>query len=194
LNLKGKAFAASRRGRAPESTRQILGSLIWSWGLGPKFVEQMAARLWSEAVGREDAVHSRVNGMRDGVLVVAADSASAAQSLGLRKVELLARLRELLAREVGRAKTDQVLRDVRFVSRGWARLGRPCGGGTAAGAQDSNEQGADAPCISAEEAARLEGLLSEVGNEEVRDLLRRGLTGLISASRGKEAKAGKKVG
>jgi hypothetical protein len=169
------------RGR-PESAREVLKGLIWSWGLGPKFIEHLACRLWCEVVGQEGAVHSRVEGIRDGVVVVAADSGSAAQWLGLQKVELLARLREVLAREVGRGEAEGALRDVRFVSRGWAGLAKVGRMGVSSGTRETGKQAAGAECLSAAERARLEDLLGEVRNEELRELLRRGLSGLISAS------------
>jgi hypothetical protein len=182
-----------RRGR-PETAREVLKDLIWGWGLGPKFTERLASRLWCEVVGEEGAPHSRVKGIRDGVVVVAADSGSAAQSLGLRKLQLLARLRELVAREVGRAEAEDTLRDVRFVSRGWADAPKPARAAASPGARATRNREAGAGRLPPAERARLEKLLGGVRNEEVRELLRRGLTGLIAASAENRRKEEKEEG
>jgi predicted nucleic acid-binding Zn ribbon protein len=70
----------------------LLEAVLGRLGLGLRFREHLAAGAWAEIAGRVVGAHTRAEGVRDGVLVVATDSAAWAQELQMRQGELLARL------------------------------------------------------------------------------------------------------
>jgi predicted nucleic acid-binding Zn ribbon protein len=60
--------------------------------LGPMLREQLAVTAWPQIAGRLVAGHTRAEKVRDGVLLVTADTATWAHELRMRREELLTRL------------------------------------------------------------------------------------------------------
>jgi predicted nucleic acid-binding Zn ribbon protein len=84
--------------------------------VGPRRARQAAALdLWADVVGEALARHSRVVGIRGGVLVVATDLPAAYYELGLKRVALL----ETLNARVG----GEAIREIQIVMRPIGRSG-----------------------------------------------------------------------
>lgn len=88
------------------SLGRLLEGVLASLDLGSRLREQLAVRAWGEIAGRVVASHTRAEVVRDGVLMVAADTPAWANELHMRRGELLARL----AAQVG----EGVIRDIHF--------------------------------------------------------------------------------
>jgi predicted nucleic acid-binding Zn ribbon protein len=87
---------------------QLLEGVLANLDLRGRFREHLAVMGWPQIVGRVVAAHSEAEGVRDGVLMVATDTAAWAQELQMRQRELLA----LVARQVGAG----VIREIHFRS------------------------------------------------------------------------------
>lgn len=122
------------------SLGRLLEGVLANLDLGSRLREQLAVRAWGEIAGRVVASHTRAEAVRDGVLMVAADTPAWANELHMRRGELLARL----AGQVG----EGVIRDIHFragVTRERQRkaAGEPVGGGPAkVKLSEQEEQGA----------------------------------------------------
>jgi predicted nucleic acid-binding Zn ribbon protein len=96
----------------PEPLKEILSRLFTARGWGRRQARLHLERAWSEAVAPEHAVHTRVLGLRRGVLDVEVNSAAMLQELAhFHKQRLLKALRERLS--------GHTLRDVRFRAGSW---------------------------------------------------------------------------
>jgi predicted nucleic acid-binding Zn ribbon protein len=87
---------------------QLLEGVLANLDLRTRFREHLAVMAWPQIVGRVVAEHSEAEVVRDGVLMVATDTAAWAQELQMRQRELLA----LVARQVGAG----VIREIHFRS------------------------------------------------------------------------------
>lgn len=96
----------TRRGQA--SLGRLLEGVLAHLDLGSRLQERLALAAWAEVVGQVVAAHTRAEAVRDGVLLVAADTPAWAQELAIRRQELLAKL----ARHVG----EGAIRDLHFRS------------------------------------------------------------------------------
>lgn len=75
--------------------RDLVELAVKQSGVGQAGRVAALRKAWEEAVGRETALTSRVEGLRAGVVLVETDSAALAQELGVyHKAQLLKRLRE----------------------------------------------------------------------------------------------------
>ena len=92
------------RGEAPLG--QLLEGVLAGLDLGARFREHLAAMAWPEIAGRAVGAHTRVEAVRDGVLIVATDTPAWAQELQMRERELI----QQLSRRVG----SGVIREVHF--------------------------------------------------------------------------------
>ncbi len=102
-------------GRGEASLRELLEGVLANLELRTRFREHLALMAWPEIAGRVVAAHSQAEAVRDGVLIVSADTPAWAQELQMRQRELL----ELLAGRVG----PRVIREIHFRS-GLRREGR----------------------------------------------------------------------
>jgi predicted nucleic acid-binding Zn ribbon protein len=92
------------QGKGPELFREVLARLFAARGWGRRQGRLHLERAWAEAVGPEYAEHTRVGGLRRGVLEVEVDSAVLLQELAhFHKRRLL---RELRGRLPGTAVND----------------------------------------------------------------------------------------
>jgi predicted nucleic acid-binding Zn ribbon protein len=81
----------------PEGIGDILGRLFTSRGWGRRQGRLQLERAWAEAAGPTHAAHTRVSGIRRGVLEVVVDNAVLLQELaGFHKRRLLEALRKRL--------------------------------------------------------------------------------------------------
>ena len=81
-----------------------------------RFREQLALIAWPDLAGEHIRAHTQAEAVRDGVLLVAADTPAWAQELHMRRGELLARL----AAQIG----PGVIREIHFRSGSLARSSR----------------------------------------------------------------------
>ena len=102
------------QGKGPELFREILSRLFAARGWGRRQGRLHLERAWAEAVGPEFAAHTRVAGIRRGVLEVEVDSAVLLQELAhFHKRRLLQELRGRLP--------DTTLNDLRFRNGAWEK-------------------------------------------------------------------------
>ena len=100
--------------RGPEPLGEILSRLFAARGWGRRQGRLHLERAWAEAVGAEFATHTRVAGIRRGVLEVEVDSAVLLQELAhFHKRRLLQELRTRLP--------DTKLNDLRLRNGAWAK-------------------------------------------------------------------------
>ncbi len=84
--------------KGPEPLGEILSRLFTARGLGRRQERLRLEEAWAEAVGPQHAGHTRVNGLRRGVLEVVVDNAVLMQELAhYEKRRLLEALRSRLA-------------------------------------------------------------------------------------------------
>jgi predicted nucleic acid-binding Zn ribbon protein len=99
---------------APEPLREILSRLFAARGWGRRQGRLHLERAWEESVGPEGAKHTRVLGVRRGVLEVEVDNAVLLQELAhFQKRPLLEQLRARLP--------GAKLNDLRFRAGAWKR-------------------------------------------------------------------------
>ena len=90
--------------KGPEPLGEILSRLFTARGWGRRQERLRLEEAWAEAVGPQHAAHTRINGLRRGVLEVVVDNAVLMQELAhYEKRRLLQALRSRLA---GTAVTD----------------------------------------------------------------------------------------
>src|SRR4051812_2120088 len=100
------------REKGPERLSDILGRLFAVKGWARRQGRLHLERAWELAVGRDDAPHTRVAGLRRGVLEIEVDSSVLLQELvQFRKRRLLESLRERLP--------GTPLNDLRFRAGAW---------------------------------------------------------------------------
>ncbi len=91
------ARSLNPRERGPEALGEILSRLFAARGWGRRQGQLHLEKAWAEAVGAEHAGHTRVNGLRRGVLEVVVDNAVLLQELAhFHKRKLLEQLRRRL--------------------------------------------------------------------------------------------------
>jgi predicted nucleic acid-binding Zn ribbon protein len=101
-------------GRGQSSLGGLLEGVLANLDLRTRFREHLALLAWPQVAGRVVSSHAQAEAVRDGVLIVAADTAAWAQELQMRQKELV----DLLAAQVG----PGVIREVHF--RSGRRRGR----------------------------------------------------------------------
>ncbi len=98
----------------PERLGEILSQLFTARGWGRRQARLHLEQAWSEAVGAENAKHTRVAGIRRTVLEIEVDNAVLLQELAhYQKRQLLQRLRGRL--------TGTTLTDLRFRAGTWEK-------------------------------------------------------------------------
>jgi predicted nucleic acid-binding Zn ribbon protein len=95
-------------GRGQADIGSLLEGVLANLDLRTRFREHLAVMAWPQVAGETVAAHSQAEAVRDGVLIVAADSPAWAHELQMRQQELL----RLLAARVG----EGVIREVHFRS------------------------------------------------------------------------------
>lgn len=93
-------------GRGQANLGQLLDGVLANLDLKTKFREHLAVIAWPQVAGHVVAAHAQAMAVRDGVLIVAADTGAWAQELQMRQRELL----KLLEAQVG----PGVIRDIHF--------------------------------------------------------------------------------
>lgn len=110
--------------RREASLGRLLEGVLAGLDMGARLREQVALRAWEQIAGRVVASHTTAEAVRDGVLVVSADTPAWANELHMRRGELLTRLAE----QVG----EGVIREIHFRAgvkrRGVGRAGEGQGG------------------------------------------------------------------
>jgi predicted nucleic acid-binding Zn ribbon protein len=102
------------QGKGPEPFREILSRLFAARGWGRRQGRLHLEKAWAEAVGAEHADHTRVAGIRRGVLEVEVDNAVLLQELAhFHKRRLLQALRGRLP--------GTTLTDLRFRNGAWEK-------------------------------------------------------------------------
>jgi predicted nucleic acid-binding Zn ribbon protein len=105
-------YRLHQRDPAPEPIKEILARLFTARGWGRRQARLHVERAWSAVVAPEHAVHTRVMGLRRGVLEVEVDSAALLQEIAhFHKRRLLEALRERLPAEF--------LKELRFRAGSW---------------------------------------------------------------------------
>ena len=94
--------------RGEASLGQLLEGVLANLDVRTRFREHLAVMAWPQIAGRVVASHSQAEAVRDGVLIVATDTAAWAQELQMRQRELLG----MLAAQVGTG----VIREIHFRS------------------------------------------------------------------------------
>jgi predicted nucleic acid-binding Zn ribbon protein len=98
----------------PEPLGEILSRLFTARGWGRRQGRLQLEEAWREAVGQKAAEHTRVAGLRRGVLEILVDNSTLLQELvGFRKRKLLEALRGRL--------TNVTLHDLRFKAGTWEK-------------------------------------------------------------------------
>jgi predicted nucleic acid-binding Zn ribbon protein len=93
-------------GRGEARLDRLIEGVLADLDLRTRFREHLAISSWPQIAGRVVSAHSRAEAVRDGVLIVAADTPAWANELQMRRRELL----ELLAAKIG----SGVIRDIHF--------------------------------------------------------------------------------
>ena len=101
-------------GKGPELLGEILSRLFTARGWGRRQGRLHLERAWAEAVGPEFAGHTRVAGLRRGVLEVEVDSAVLLQ-------ELAHYHKRRLPQELRGRLPDTALNDLRFRNGAWEK-------------------------------------------------------------------------
>ncbi len=105
--------------RGEASLSGLLDGVLANLDLRTRFREHMAILAWPRLAGQVVASHTEAEAVRDGVLIVATDTAVWAQELQMRSRELLHRI----ADQIG----PDVIRDVHFRSGRKRKRGVPSG-------------------------------------------------------------------
>ena len=105
-------YRLHKREPDPEPIREILSRLFTARGWGRRQARLHLERAWTAAIAPEHAAHTRVLGMRRGLLEIEVDSATLLQELAhFHKRRLLGELRKRL--------TGVTVTDVRFKAGAW---------------------------------------------------------------------------
>ncbi len=100
--------------KGPEPLGEILSRLFTARGWGRRQGRLHLEEAWTEAIGPKEATHTRVAGIRRGVLEVLVSNATLMQELaGFRKRKLLEALRGRLP--------EVTLHDLRFKAGTWEK-------------------------------------------------------------------------
>jgi len=94
------------RQRGQASLGRLLDGVLANMDMGARFREHLALLAWPQIAGGVVSAHARAEAVRDGVLIVAADTSAWAQELQMRRQQLLSRV----AAQVG----EGVIRDIHF--------------------------------------------------------------------------------
>jgi len=149
--------------------RRVLQDL----GLEKRVLRQAAVALWPDVVGAQASRHSRAVAVRGEVLMVATRTPVWAHNLTFLKQQLLDRLQERLG--------ARVIEDIRFSSRGWQEPEQPRRtGGTGARSRRLGAQGKEP-----QQEKMVEEIAARVEDEELRESVVRGLTGVLGARSGR---------
>ena len=165
-----------RRPGGQAQLADLLSPLLGRLGLGTRIKQQLIAALWPELVGPIAARHSWAETVREGVLVIGADTHAWAQELDLRRGELLERIEA----RVG----PSVIRDLRF--RG-GRTRPPSSDRFDHPRKTSRPQE-----LSPTWRQAIEEALEEIGQEEIRARLRSALTSLAGGTQGRREEGWKR--
>jgi len=94
------SFSGRRKRKSqPKAIGDLVGRILDDLGLGEVARAARVGEHWTEAVGTEVAAHARPQGMRGAVLEVQVDTSVWCQQLQIRRLELLAALREKLGED-----------------------------------------------------------------------------------------------
>jgi hypothetical protein len=157
--------------RGQAAIGDILQQTLRRLGLERRLREQFAIAAWSEAVGPTVAAHSWAETVRDGVLLVATDTAAWAQELSLRWKE---RALERITVGVG----PGIIRDIHFRSAGR----RPSAGRT----RESGRPPDRFPPIAPADEARVQRIVADVETADLRAAMTRALRALLAARGARE--------
>lgn len=95
-----------------ESLKEVLARLIAARGWGRRQARLHLEKAWESAIGPNAAPHTRLSGIRRGVMEIEVDNAVLMQELAMfQKRSLLARLRELLK--------GTTINDLKFRAGNW---------------------------------------------------------------------------
>jgi len=136
----------------------LLGEVLQRLGLSTKLREYQAWTVWDAVVGPQIASHARPSRIRDGVLEVRVDQAVWMQQLQLLKPTILTRLNERLG--------GGVVRDI-FWQRGQPPAAAPAPGAPYPILRHQNLS------LPAETLSSIDDTLSPLGDEALRNRLRR---------------------
>jgi len=172
-----------RKARHLSPVRGALHAAFSQLGLSGRVAQQRALAAWEEIVGPQIARATTPLYIRDGVLFVATKSSAWAHELIYRKAAILEALADLAAQEA--------ISDIRFVSGGYREEARDSGPGRGG---DASEAPVAAPApeewlsieIGEAERDRMNGILSSVGNPELRACMERVLVDDLRVRRWKE--------
>ena len=157
--------------RGQAAIGDILQQTLRRFGLERRLREQFAIAAWSEAVGPTVAAHSWAETVRDGVLLVATDTAAWAQELSLRWKE---RALERITVGVG----PGIIRDIHFRSAGR----RPAASRTREAARGSERR----PPVTPADEARLQQIVAHVETADLRPAMTRAFRALLVARGARE--------
>jgi len=107
---------ATPRGRGQAPIGLLLEAVLANLDLRSRLRERLALLAWPDIAGQVVSSHARAEAVRDGVLLLAADSPAWAQELQMRRQDLLARIAQHLG--------PGVIRDLHFRSGPAARARR----------------------------------------------------------------------
>lgn len=87
-----------------------MGDSVWimakKLGLARKFKEKMALSLWAEIVGKEIAIHTQAEIIRNGVMTVTADNPTWSQQLSLLRTNYIDQINQRLG--------EKIVKEIRF--------------------------------------------------------------------------------
>jgi predicted nucleic acid-binding Zn ribbon protein len=96
-----------------ESLKEVLSRLIAARGWGRRQARLHLEKAWETAIGPQAAAHTRLSGIRRGVMEIEVDNAVLMQELAMfRKRSLLVRLRDLLK--------GTTVNDLKFKAGNWS--------------------------------------------------------------------------
>jgi len=143
--------------------RTILRDAAKALGVERAAHAALIEEMWAELVGREAAEHSRLRGLRGGVLLVDAEAGPWAQELSARRAAFAAGINRRLGTP---AVTDIRVRQVAGL------VMRPPAAPGEGRAESSREPEGD---LTAEEIAAVERAVAEIGDAEIRAAARRAM-------------------
>jgi predicted nucleic acid-binding Zn ribbon protein len=147
-------------GRGEASLGRLIEGVLANLDLRTRFREHLAVVAWPDIAGRVVAAHSQAEAVRDGVLIVSADTPAWANELQMRRQELL----KLVEGRVG----SGVIRDIHFRS-GARRRGRRTRGRGQAPAEVS---------LSGRQQRRIAEAAAKIDDGELRGKAERAFTSL----------------
>lgn len=103
-----------RRKEGVQPAGRLAGARLDALGIGDKVREHTAPLVWAELVGPQVAGATEAERVREGVLYVAARSATWAHELSFHKADILRRLNSRIGAKAG----HPLITDIRFFNRG----------------------------------------------------------------------------